>query len=354
MATSRKTKQRGTRGKKGRKWIFPVIAIGIISGCLYLVLRIFGPNTAPFHDSKYFYVPTRSDYSSVLKGLTDQGIIANPKSFAWLAKKVDYRDHVHPGRYQILSAMSNYTILRLLRSGRQSPLKLIINKLRTKTDLVRLVSTNLEADSASVAELLGDQAYLRQYELDTDDVMCAVIPDTYDFYWNTSAGNMFKKLVKAYDKFWTPVRKQLAQAMGLEPHQVIILASIIEEETNRNSEKPLIASVYLNRLKLGMRLSADPTVKFALNDFSIKRIYNKYTQSASPYNTYQHSGLPPGPICTPSPVTVDAVLHASSTDYLYFCAKPDFSGYHVFAATLKEHLQNARSYQQALDQRNIK
>ncbi|MHB1922654.1 MAG: endolytic transglycosylase MltG, partial [Chitinophagaceae bacterium] len=330
--------------------VFVLLIVGSVG---YFLLNVFGPNTEPFHDQKYFYIRTGSSYSQVLQSLTQQGIIKNKSSFNWLAQSLSLPDHFWPGRYKIKAGMSNFSIIKLLRSGRQTPVVLVINKLRTKNDFIHLICSNLETDSATLNELLNDQVYLRQFGLDTNTALCAIIPDTYDFYWNTSAEKVFQKLIKKRNEFWSKRRIELAQKLGLTPNQVIILSSIIEEETNKNNEKPVIASVYLNRLKKGMRLSADPTLKYAMNDFALKRIYSKYTRFPSPYNTYLHSGLPPGPICTPSIKTLEAVLNTKSTNYLYFCAKDDFSGYHVFSETYQEQIINAKKYQAALNKMNI-
>jgi UPF0755 protein len=329
----------------------------VIAGCLlagvlvYISYRVFGPNTKAFGDSKYFYVRTNSTYNNVLDGLEEQGIIRNRNSFNWVARQLDYPSRVKAGRYRITRGMSNFDIARMLRSGKQSPVDLVINKIRTKDDFVRKISNNLEADSGVLRSLMSDPVYLRQFGLDTNTVMCAVVPDTYEFYWNTGAEAVFKKLEKAREAFWTPEKKEKAAKLGLSLNEVTILGSIVEEETNKNDEKPLIASVYLNRYRKGMRLQADPTVKFALQDFGLKRIRETHTQYDSPYNTYRYEGLPPGPICTPSEKTLNAVLNTPETDYLYFCARSDFSGYHAFAATYADHLVNARLYQAELNKR---
>jgi len=331
----------------------------LIIGCLaagalvYVSYRVFGPNTRAFGDNKYFYIRTGSTYNNVVDGLQEQGIIRNAGSFNWVAKEFGYPAKVKAGRYKIARGMSNFEIVKMLRSGKQSPVTLVINKLRTKDDFVHKVSSNLEADSTTLRAMLKDQVYLRQFGLDTNTVMCAVVPNTYEFYWNTNADAVFRKLEKAMDAFWTDERKAKAKALGLTPIQVTILASIVEEETNKNDEKPLVSSVYLNRFRKGMRLQADPTVKFALQDFGLKRIREGHTQFDSPYNTYRNEGLPPGPICTPSEKSINAVLNTPETDYLYFCARSDFSGYHAFAATYSEHLENARKYQAELNKRGL-
>ncbi|HVI48261.1 MAG TPA: endolytic transglycosylase MltG [Chitinophaga sp.] len=331
-----------------------VIAACLAAGALvYVSYRVFGPNTKAFGDSRYFYVRTGSTYANVLEGLEDQGIVRNRNSFNWVAQQLDYPSRVKAGRYKIARGMSNFEIVKMLRSGKQSPVTLVINKLRTKDDFIRKVSTSLEADSTALRALMQDQVYLRQFGLDTNMVMCAVVPNTYEFYWNTSAENVFKKLEKEREEFWTDERKEKARALGLTPNQVTVLASIVDEESNKLDEKPFIASVYLNRYRKGMRLQADPTVKFALQDFALKRIREGHTQFDSPYNTYRYSGLPPGPICTPSEKTLNAVLNTPETDYLYFCARADFSGYHAFAATYEEHLVNAKKYQAELNKRGL-
>jgi UPF0755 protein len=237
----------------------------------------------------------------------------------------------------------------MLRSGNQTPVNFVITKLRTKEDFAKKIGNNFECDSVSVIQFLNNNDSLSKYDLDSNTVMTAVIPNTYILKWNNSTTSLFRKLFTEQQKFWTEKRKAEASALNLSQKEVYILASIVEEETNEENDKGKIASVYLNRLRTGMKLAADPTVKFAMKDFALKRIYFKHLSFASPFNTYQHSGLPPGPICTPSIKTIDAVLNAPATDYLYFVAKPDFSGYSNFASGYEEHMKNAKAYQQALD-----
>lgn len=335
------------------KWpIFIVLSVCLAFGIFFLY-RVLGPNTKPFSDHKYFYIHTGSTYGEVVEGLQQQGIIKDINSFEWLSRQLDYPAHVHAGKYQINAHMSNLALIRLLRSGRQTPVKLVINKLRTKGDFAAFVAVRLEPDSATMSLLLNDQVYLRQFGLDTNTALCAVLPNTYEFFWNTSAEDIFTRLESEKEKFWTPARQADADSIGLTENQVYIMASIVEEETNKPKDKPLIASVYLNRLRTGMPLAADPTARFAVGDFTLKRITSKQTSVQSDYNTYLRPGLPPGPICTPSLKTIEAVLQAPHTNYFYFCAKADFSGYNVYAATYREHLKNARAYQRALDSLNV-
>lgn len=352
----KKRKKHGKAASHLRKWKWPLfIALcGILAFCIYFTYRVFGPNTTSFSDHKFFYVHSQASYNTVVRALKDQGIVKNIRSFEWLARKLDYPRHVHPGKYKITEGMSNLDIIKLLRSGRQTPVRLIINKFRTKADFSAFVSRQLEPDSAAMMALLQDNVYLRQYGLDSNTALCAVIPNTYEFFWNTSAEDVFGKLESENRRFWNDKRRAEADSIGLTPKEVYIMASVIEEETNKTKDKRLIASVYLNRLRTGMHLAADPTVKFAVGDFTLRRIFSKQTSFVSPYNTYLNKGLPPGPICTPSINTIDAVLHAPKTDYYYFCAKPDFSGYSAFASTWSQHLKNARAYQKALDSLNIR
>jgi UPF0755 protein len=336
---------------KGRILLYVSGILVIIGG--FALLKVFGPNTGSFSKDEYLFIRTGSTYEQVLQTLEREEFVKDIKTFDFLAKQAKYPGMVKAGKFRIRRGMSNYNILRMLRSGRQEPVKLVINKLRTKQDLITLIGTNLEADSNVLRQILNDQVYLSQFGLDSNTAMCAIMPDTYEFWWNTNADKAFRKIAKYYVKFWDDEKKQKAAAKGLTPQQVITLASILEEETNHNPEKGNIASVYMNRIKKGMRLQADPTVKFAVNDFTIKRITSAITGFDSPYNTYVKSGLPPGPICTPSKSSIEAVLNAPQTNYLYFCAKEDFSGSHRFAATYNEHQKNATLYQKALNARGI-
>ncbi len=338
-----------TKRKKTRAPFFTLILVVLLVAAIY---KVFGPNNR-LQEATYFYIHTGADYNIVEATLQQGGFISDAWSFGLLAKIAKLPAHIHPGKYKVTSGMSNFSLVRMLRSGRQTPVKLVINKLRTRHDLVSLLSGNLEADSTTLKQMFHDAAYLLQFGLDTNTVLCGVMPDTYNFFWNTSADKAFRKIEKNYARFWDSTRRQQAQAHGLTAVKATILASIVDEETNMPGDKPDIASVYLNRLDKGMKLQADPTVKFAIGDFTIRRITGDMLNSPSPYNTYMYEGLPPGPICTPTTKSIDAVLQAPHTTYLYFCAKDDFSGYSVFATTYDEQLKNARAYQKALDAHGI-
>ena len=314
----------------------------------YIGWILFGP-TIYEPAEKYFYVHTGSTYQDVKDNLLQNKIISGTVWFDKLAKYLNYNTAIKPGKFKIKEGMSLVNLVRMLRSGNQAPVNFVITKIRTKEDLAKKIGNNFECDSISVIQFLNNNDSLSKYDLDSNTVMTAVIPNTYILKWNNSTSSLFRKLFTEQQKFWTDKRKAEAASLNLSPKEVYTLASIVEEETNEENDKGKIASVYLNRLRTGMKLAADPTVKFAMKDFALKRIYFKHLSFPSPFNTYQHSGLPPGPICTPSIKTIDAVLNAPSTDYLYFVAKPDFSGYSNFASSYEEHMKYAKAYQLALD-----
>ncbi|PQJ11021.1 endolytic transglycosylase MltG [Flavipsychrobacter stenotrophus] len=337
--------------KKKKKSRLPlIITIVVIVLLLGAAYKILGPNSGK---AQFLYIRTGITYEQLLTQMKDGGYVNDINSFDFLAKRAGLPEHIHPGKYQMKWGMTNYELVKKLRNGRQVPVKLVINKLRTKADFIRLVSTNLEIDSLQLGALMRDKDFLDKMGLDSNTVMCGVRPDTYEFYWNTTTDKLFKKLKESYSRFWTDARREQAKNHGLNPVKATIMASIIDEETNLPADKLNIASVYLNRMDKGMKLQADPTVKFSIGDFTIKRVTGAMLKTESPYNTYQNVGLPPGPICTPSNGSIDAVLNAPQTTYIYFCAKADLSGASVFATTDAEHLLNARLYQQALNARGI-
>ena len=321
-----------------------IIALIIIYGAW----NVFGP-TLHNTNKKFLYIKTGSTYQNVKDDLIKNKIIETSFWFDEISKYADYPNKVKAGKYKVTNGMSLYHLVKMLRSGKQVPVNLIITKLRTKEDLAKKIADNFEADSSTVINFLNNNDSLKQFDVDSNTVMTDVIPNTYTYTWNTSIKNIFKKLYAEEQKFWNDERKQKAESLNLTPPQVYTLASIVEEETNEPDDKGKIASVYINRLKKGMKLAADPTVKYALRDFGLKRIYHKHLEFPSPYNTYLNAGLPPGPICTPSIKTIDAVLNSPETDYLFFVARPDFSGYSDFASNYQQHEINAKAYQQALD-----
>jgi len=331
-----------------KKFILGFILLVLVLG-VFALFRLFGPATAFDSENYYLYIRTGMTYEQVLDTLKQENVLRSPASFNFLAGRMDYPANVRAGKYEIRKGMSLTAILRMLRNGHQSPFKIVITKFRTLQGLAGAIGKKLESDSAELGSYLHNNDSLRAFGVDSNTVMAIVVPNTYTYFWNTTPSAVFRKMYGAYKAWWTPARVQAAKARGLTPVEATTLASIVEEETNASADKGKIASVYLNRLAKRMRLSADPTIKYAMRDFDLRRIYDKYLQIESPYNTYQHEGLPPGPICTPSEATLEAVLQSPSTDYLYFVAKPDFSGYSNFAATYKEHLEYAKAYREALD-----
>ena len=322
------------------------ILLFIIGGCC--VWQVFGPTISAPAD-KFFYIKTGSSYSDVKTSLKTQNIISGNFFFDKIAGQLKYSDNIKPGKYEIKDNSSLLSLIRMLNSGNQSPVKFVINKLRTKEDLASKIGHNFECDSAEVIHFLMSNDSLQNYKLDTNSVMTTIIPNTYSLKWNTTFRKLFVRLKNEQEKFWTEERLKKAAAKNLTIQQVYTMASIVEEETNKPEDKPLIASVYRNRIASGQKLEADPTVKYAMRNFGLKRILHGHLQYQSPYNTYQNAGLPPGPICTPSTKTIDAVLDSPETNYIFFVAKPDFKGYSNFASTYAEHLIFAKAYQKALD-----
>ena len=353
-------KEKKKTKKKGRRIGLTVI---IVLGILMVFALAFGywgyrtlmsPNVQT-PDGKEFvlYIPTGSDYEKAISLLNESGILVNLGSFHWVAQRKDYPENVRPGRYIIKNGMSNNQLVNMLRGGLQTPVQVKFNNMRDVDQLAGRVAKQIEADSASIANLLHNQDYVHQLGFNNYTIPALFLPDTYEFYWNTDAENFIARMSREYEKFWNDERKQQAQEKGLTPVQVSTLASIVNKETNMSDEMPRVAGVYINRLKNNWLLQADPTLIFAWNDYSIRRVLDRHKEIESPYNTYKYIGLPPGPICIPSLAAINAVLNAENHHYFYFCAKEDFSGYHNFAKTLAEHNRNATRYQQALNQRGI-
>ena len=332
-----------------KKLLFILLLIILLIAALgaYFIL---GPGTS-FKSATYeLYIRTGTNYDVLDSIINTDDVIEHPAVFNFLAKRISYPANIKAGKYEIRRGMSLMNILKMLKNGRQVPVNLVITKLRTREDLAGLIGRKFESDSAGFMRYLNNPDTLKFYDLDTNTFMTMVFPNTYTYFWNTTPARIFKKLEIAAEAYWTPARLQEASNHNLNRKTAYILASIVEEETTRKDDKPKIASVYMNRIAASMRLSADPTVKFALRRFDLKRVYEKYLLVESPYNTYMNAGLPPGPICTPSLESLDAVLNAPQTKYFYFVAKPDFSGYSNFAETFPEHIKFAREYQKALDE----
>lgn len=301
----------------------------------------------------FLYIPTGASYEDVVKILEKDKVLLNIETFNWCAERKNYARHVYPGRYIIKNRMSNNQLINMLRAGLQKPVNVTFNNIRYLDQLAGIISKQIEADSASIMKLFYDKKLLDEHGFDYYTVKAMFIPDSYEFWWNTDAMGFFTKMKKEYQKFWNDERMKKIQKIGLTRNEVSTLASIIEEETRKDGEKERMAGVYINRLEKGIRLQADPTIKYAMGNYNINRVLKYHLEVESPYNTYKYAGLPPGPIRIPSAKTIDAVLDHERHDFLYFCARDDFSGYHVFAKTLSEHNKNARLYQRALSRRKI-
>lgn len=332
-----------------KKTIRIVLLLVVIAGA-FSAWKVFGPSVIPPQD-KFFYVKSGSGFNEMRNELISKEIISSPKWFDWVSSALGFTT-AKAGKYEIKKGMSLFDLVRILKNGRQTPVKLVITKYRLKEDFARKLGQQFEFDSTAAMKFLTNNDSLKSFGLDSNTVLAAVMPDTYSFYWNSTPEKIFDKLFEYWQKFWTDERKKKADAIQLSPVQVSTLASILDEEVNLKSEKEKISSVYRNRLRLNMPLQADPTVKFALRDFGLKRIYYKHLEFQSPYNTYKNSGLPPGPICTPQPETIDIVLNAPQTDYLYFVANSDFSGTHIFTTNYEDHLKFAKKFAEAQDRQD--
>ncbi|MFM9021698.1 MAG: endolytic transglycosylase MltG [Sediminibacterium sp.] len=330
------------------RWIviLPIVAL------LYI---FFVPDTTFSGKDKSYEISKSAGAEKISVDLEQQGIIRFPFLFRLFYGIYGDWSLVQPGRYTAIQGQTIFQTARQLRNSRKSIVKLVINRIRLKEDFAKLIAKQFTVDSSTVIEFIQSNDSLRNNGVDTSSFFTMILPDTYEFYRNSSVRVILAKLREHSERFWLQEdRIKKASALGLTPSEVYTLASVVEEETNDPGDRKLIASVYLNRLKKRMPLQACPTIKYALRDFSLTRIYEKYLTVSSPYNTYQRIGLPPGPICTPVPATIDLVLDAPNTDYLYFVAKSDFSGYHHFSASYSEHQYYARLYQKALTEEQNK
>lgn len=334
------------------KKVFALLIVLFIALALISAWILFGSATSFSESNKYLLVYSgKANKEAVMQSIYEDDLLKYPRIFSIVASELDVWEKLNPGRFEIRKGDNMINIVRMLRNNRQAPVNLVINKLRTQEDLAKILGRNFEADSTEVMQFINNSDSLSALGVDENTLMTLVIPNTYSLFWTTPVNKIFKRLKSEQEQWWEKNnRLKKAADLQLTPQQVYIIASIVEEETNKNDEKGKVASVYINRLRNGMPLGADPTIKFALKDFSLKRIYHKHLQVKSPYNTYLNAGLPPGPISTPSTKTLDAVLNAPQTNYLYFVARKDFSGYHTFSTTYTQHLQNAREYQKALDE----
>lgn len=328
-------------------WFLLVV---VVCGAIIAWL-LFGATTSFEEKSRYFIIrEEQTNKEAVLAILKEEKIISGTTGLNLMGSLTTVWPKLKAGKYEVKKGQSAFDIARILRNGKQAEIRLVINKIRTKAELAKLIGKQFSTDSSAVMHFLSSNDSLKQIQTDTTLLFTQIIPDTYIFYWNTPLIKIMRKLKKNSDLFWQKNnRLTKAKLKGLSVTDAYTLASIVEEETNFDGDKYKIASVYLNRLEKEMPLQACPTIKYAMQDFTITRIYEKYLSNPSPYNTYRRKGLPPGPICTPSPKTIDIILNAPVTDYLFFVAKSDFSGYHHFSSSYEEHDKYAKEYQRQLD-----
>lgn len=346
--------EQNKKAKKSTKIILAIFLIVLVIGG-YFGLNIYKTYMAPniTGSEKYIYVKTGASYDDFLNDLTNKDVLKSIGSFKEAAGKMNLAKNLKPGRYGVKEGMNNRTLINKLKSGNQDAVKLKFQNIRKKENFAAYLAKNMEADSLAFIKVLDSAALLEKNGFNTDNIYTMFIPNTYEMYWNISPLEFFEKMLKQYDKFWTEERKRKAAALNLTPIKATILASIVDSEALYDKEMPTIAGLYLNRLNRGILLQADPTVIFANDDFTVKRVTNRLLSVDSKYNTYKYAGLPPGPITMPSINAIDAVLNREVNNYIYMCAKEDFSGYHNFAETVVQHEINAKKYREALNKRNI-
>ncbi len=334
-----------------KRIILIIIAILLIvgaGGAWYVYNKAFSSNVN-LEDKKeqVIYLPTGSTMQNLMDTLRVYNLLKDESSFEMLANYKHLDEKLKSGRYVIAAGMSNNMMVNMFISGRQTPVKITFNSIRTREDFADKIGPKLECGKEALLELLNSDSIAKKYGLTRENLMVIFIPNTYEIYWNTTASDFIDKMHAEYEKFWTADRRKKAEEIGLKPEEVSILASIVQGETNKTDEMDEIAGVYINRIRKGWKLEACPTVIFAGGDFTKTRVLKKDLEIVSPYNTYKHEGLPPGPINLPNASTIDQVLKYSKHNYMFFSAKEDFSGYHNFAENTKQHAANARKYQAA-------
>lgn len=342
--------------KSSTRIIIITISIACVAIAVFLYFNIFGAAVPLSIKDPYVYVPTGASFEQVVDSLKNKNIIKNERTFRLLAERMSYvKNPMRAGRFEVKPGWSMIRLVRHLRSGSQAPVKVVLTTERLVENVAAKAARFIEPDSATIWDLLQNSDYLQQIGYNQDSLMSVFIPNTYEFYWNTTPQQFMERMLKEHDSFWSKNnRLAKAAAMGYTPNQIYTLASIVEKETNANAEKPRMAGVYLNRLRIGMRLQADPTAVFATRDFDTPRVTNYHIFFKSPYNTYLNAGLPPGPICMASIPSIDAVLNAEKNSYLYFVATGENDGLHNFGETLEQHNQNVRRYVETLKKRGLR
>lgn len=347
-----KAQAHGDSPRTGRMMLFILLGLAL---CIVVFFVVAFPIVMRTSESDATVrIPRDADTGQVRDTLEKYFGSKYASSVIWLASVRNIDLSKRNGAYAIPAGTSAFSAMRKLTSGAQTPVKITINGFRSMPLMIERIARKMEFPPDSLQAVLSDEAFLANYGLTPENAMALFIDDSYEVYWNTPARDLVRKIGENYQNFWNDTRTAKARSLGLTPAEVMIVASITDEESNVPAEKSIIGRLYINRLDKSMRLQADPTVRYALGDFTIRRITMKDLKTDSPYNTYIHAGLPPGPIRTTSRKTVEAILDAKPHDYIYMCAKEDFSGTHNFATTYSRHLENAARYQEALDRRGIK
>ena len=337
-----------------KKILIPLIIFStILTTCsVYTYQMLYSPNFLINSEDKFIIIEEGTDFNMLIKKLEDDTLINDILSFSFLSKIMEYQENIKIGAYKVKMNMSNYDMITMLRSGNQTPIKLTFSYARKIDDLAEKITSKLKISKEDLLNYLLEN--IENYEgFKKEDIISIFLPDTYEVYWNISPKKLTDKMYSEYKKFWNNDRLEKLKKINLNQKEAIVLASIVASESRMLDEADRIAGLYINRLNRNMRLQADPTLVFAANDFTIRRVLNKHKKIKSPYNTYIHRGLPPGPIRIASKKYIDAVLNFEKHNYIYMCAKEDFSGYHAFATNLSDHNRNARKFQIALNNRKI-
>ena len=342
-----------------RKFIKTTLtAIIVATGCIFAAIGysfyIVKLQTVQTDRTEYLYITPDDNSESVAKKISDITGGSSTKGFELLARHNRFDSRKRSGRFAINDGDNMHEIYRRIVSNEQTPVKLVVPPTRTLEQLTGAISRQLMLDSLELSDFLTRPIYYETIGYKRETLLSLFIPNTYEVYWNIKPENLMTRLIKERRDFWNKERIAKAEKLNMTPEEVATLASIIDEETNNDEEKPIVAGMYINRLKRNIPLQADPTVKFAIGDPTRKRILKKDLETDSPYNTYKYKGLPPGPLRIPTIQAIESVLNYTKHNYLYMCAKEDFSGKHNFAKTLSEHNANAEKYQQALNRLNIK
>lgn len=328
--------------------VYLVGSMLLITFSFYFYQIVYTPNILVDQEDRLFVIKTGTSYREVLEDLGKQRMVDDMVSFSFLARLKNFDRSIQPGRYMLRRNMTNLAAIAALQGGKHEPINVTFTNVRLVSELNEKITRNIGVTPDEFEEALDDFIATNQEGFVRENILSMFIPNTYQVYFNVVPEELIDRMHNEYLKFWTDERKSKAASLGLTPIEVSILASIVQAESVKQDEAPTIAGLYINRLKKGMPLQADPTLVFAVGDFTLKRVLNEHKEVDSPYNTYKYAGLPPGPINMPQIASIDAVLNYKQSNYLFMCAREDFSGYHNFASTLREHNQNALKYQAAL------